>query len=445
MKVPYRKIYQWQDPEIIAQELMREWGEEGFIWLDGDNSQLGRYVTLAMDPIEQICCRGLPKDKNSSNPFQALRNLNFGHWTGWLTYEAAAWIEPQNPWKDNAMAILWLASHDPIFKFDLLTQELWIEGFNKKRFKKVNCWFQRLSLSNKNKCDRALKSSFCNPKIPLDSWQWHTHKDDYAKNVSVKKEWIQKGDLFQANLTTGCTTHLPKNYCALDLFCKLRKSSPAPFSGVVIGGNSAKGEAIISASPERFLKVLTNGEIETRPIKGTRPRNQELRKDADMAIDLVSSTKDRAENIMIVDLLRNDLGRVCQPGSISVPQLVGLETYPQVHHLTSVIKGNLESKKTWVDLLESCWPGGSITGAPKLRACKRLDALETTPRGPYCGSLIKIDWNGDFDSNIVIRSLIMKDKMLSANAGCGIVADSNPDLEAEEMHWKLLPMLNALT
>jgi len=184
--------------------------------------------------------------------------------------------------------------------------------------------------------------------------------------------------------------------------------------------------------------------VETRPIKGTRPRHSDGSRDADLAADLVSSPKDRAENVMIVDLLRNDLGRVCQPGSIHVPQLVGLESYANVHHLTSVVTGQLRPSCTWVDLLRACWPGGSITGAPKLRACQRLAELEPVPRGPYCGSLLRRDWDGSFDSSILIRTLLLKDRALRLQAGCGIVADSDPQAEAEELGWKLHPLQEAL-
>ena len=163
-----------------------------------------------------------------------------------------------------------------------------------------------------------------------------------------------------------------------------------------------------------------------------------------MAAELVSSPKDRAENIMIVDLLRNDLGRVCKLGSITVPQLVGLETYPKVHHLTSVVKGYLQEGKTWIDLLEACWPGGSITGAPKLRACQRLYELEPIARGPYCGSIIHLNWDGTFDSSILIRTLLLGGEKLRVNGGCGIVADSDPYNEVKELNWKLMPLLKAL-
>jgi para-aminobenzoate synthetase component 1 len=147
---------------------------------------------------------------------------------------------------------------------------------------------------------------------------------------------------------------------------------------------------------------------------------------------------------MIVDLLRNDLGRVCVPGSIAVPQLVGLESYPQVHHLTSVVTGQLRPDCTWVDLLRACWPGGSISGAPKLRACQRLAELEPVARGPYCGSLLRRDWDGSLDSSILIRSLLLNGQRLRCHGGCGIVADSDPEAEAEELGWKLHPLLEAL-
>ena len=433
---PYKKLCTWQQPELIAQELINTWGEDGLIWLDGDNTSLGGWMTIAVDPIEHICCRGLPNNPSSSNPFEILRQLSPGHWTGWLSYEAGAWLEPYNPWKDDEMATLWIGSHDPIIKFDLYKQQVWVEGINQKRFHKFSKWLD--SLSQKRITQKRPT------RIPFNSWQWHTSNIDYAENVKQIKNWILEGDIFQANLATCCSTKLPKESSALSVYNQLRNSCQAPFSGLVIGNGQARNEAVISASPERFLKVLENGAIETRPIKGTRPRNLDPKKDADMAIDLISSTKDRAENIMVVDLLRNDLGKVCKPGSIKVSQLVGLESYRQVHHLTSVINGCLNEEKTWVDLLEACWPGGSITGAPKLRACQRLYELENISRGPYCGSIINLDWNGTFDSNILIRSLMLHNSKLKAYAGCGIVADSDPNDEAQEMNWKLLPLLKAL-
>ncbi|MFN9635773.1 MAG: anthranilate synthase component I family protein, partial [Synechococcaceae cyanobacterium] len=215
---------------------------------------------------------------------------------------------------------------------------------------------------------------------------------------------------------------------------------PAPFAGLAIAG----AEAVLSASPERFLEVAADGRVETRPIKGTRPRHADPRADAEAAAALVCDPKDRAENVMIVDLLRNDLGRVCRPGSITVLQLVGLESYAQVHHLTSVVTGELAAGRGVVDLLRACWPGGSITGAPKLRACQRLAGLEPVPRGPYCGSLFHLRADGSFDSSILIRTVMVRGTRLRLHAGGGIVADSDPLGEAQEMGWKIQPLLRAL-
>ena len=281
-------------------------------------------------------------------------------------------------------------------------------------------------------------------EVDPNSWEWLTSRDHFGESVRVIQKLISEGDIFQANLTASCRTILANSITPIDLFEKLRYKLPAPFAGLIIGDRNAAGEAIISASPDRFIKVTSCGNIETRPIKGTRPRHRSPAQDAKNAADLICSTKDRAENIMIVDLLRNDLGRVCKPGSINVPQIVGLESYSEVHHLTSVIEGSLPSENTWVDLLKACWPGGSISGTPKLRACKRLDELEPIARGPYCGSILRRDWDGSLDSNIIIRSLMLDKKTLRAHAGCGIVADSDPIEEIKELEWKLLPILRAI-
>jgi len=310
-----------------------------------------------------------------------------------------------------------------------------MENFLKDHF------HQQLAISDNDETNKAEQKY----SIPLESWEWKLTSQEYSERVEEIKKWIANGDIFQANLTTSCQTLLPESMSPIDVYSKLKKCSPAPFSGVIIGDQIAKGEAIISTSPERFLKALPSGEVETRPIKGTRPRDKDPAKDADWAAELICSPKDHAENVMIVDLLRNDLGRVCKPGSINVPHLLVLESYSQVHHLTSVVKGKLNTNKTWVDLLEACWPGGSVTGAPKLRACKRLYELEPTARGPYCGSILNINWDGVLDSNILIRSLMIKESSITAHAGCGIVADSDSKKEAEEMNWKLMPLLNALT
>ena len=427
---PQRMELPWREPLSVARRLAQRDGEAGLIWLDGDGSDLGRWVTLASDPQEVICCRGLPGEADANDPFAALDRLGPGHWTGWLSYEAAAWCEPTNPWSSDAMASLWLARHDPLLRFDLQRRQLWIEGSDVSSMQSLA-----------EHLDRDPPPGRPAPTIPTNAWTHHTDRQAFADGVRRIQRLIAAGDLFQANLTACSSTAWPANGSALELFHKVRQHCPAPFAGLVITDGD---EALLSASPERFLQVSPSGQVETRPIKGTRPRHGDPERDADLAAELVCSDKDRAENVMIVDLLRNDLGRVCEPGSIRVPQLLALESYASVHHLTSVVEGQLQEGLGWVDLLRACWPGGSISGAPKLRACQRLHELEPTSRGPYCGSLIRIDWDGRFDSNILIRSLMRQGTTLRVHAGCGIVADSDPNGEAEELMWKLQPLLEAL-
>ena len=448
---PERLERPWRPPAQLARALVERWGAEGLIWLDGDGTSLGRWATLAADPLEQKCRRGLPGKQGSSDPFRALEELGPGHWTGWLSYEAAAWAEPARHRKHDTMASLWIARHDPVLRCDLVARRLWIVGSDPQRLQAMADWLDSLDPApgDPDSAGPPCQQPQHTLAIPHAAWHWHTDAARFAAGVTRIREWIASGDLFQANLTACCSALLPPGVpsgaaAALPLFERLRQHCPAPFAGLVVAGDQARGEAVISASPERFLQVNSAGHVETRPIKGTRPRHRDPERDADLAAELVCSSKDRAENVMIVDLLRNDLGRSCRPGSIHVPQLVGLESYANVHHLTSVVTGELRPDCSWVDLLRACWPGGSISGAPKLRACQRLAELEPVPRGPYCGSLLRRDWDGSLDSSILIRTLLLKDRELRLQAGCGIVADSDPEAEAEELGWKLHPLLEAL-
>ncbi|MBX9714946.1 MAG: anthranilate synthase component I family protein, partial [Pseudomonadaceae bacterium] len=189
---------------------------------------------------------------------------------------------------------------------------------------------------------------------------------------------------------------------------------------------------------------LHQGAVETRPIKGTRPRHSEPGADAAMADELLASAKDRAENLMIVDLLRNDLGRSCRTGSVRVPELFALESYPNVHHLVSSVTGELAADKDALDLIAGSFPGGSITGAPKIRAMQIIDELEPSRRGLYCGSLLYLDVRGEMDSSIAIRSLLVKDGQISCWGGGGIVADSQWQAEYQESITKVKVLLDTL-
>jgi para-aminobenzoate synthetase component 1 len=214
---------------------------------------------------------------------------------------------------------------------------------------------------------------------------------------------------------------------ALALTEALDLHSPAPYAAFV----GAPDHALASASPERFLE-LRGRRVETRPIKGTRPRGADAAEDARLRAELSESPKDRAENVMIVDVLRNDLGRVCETGSVEADELCALETFPQVFHLTSTITGLLRADRDAFDLLHACFPGGSITGAPKIRAMEIIESLEPVRRHVYTGSIGYIDWDGDADWNIAIRTALVTPGAVHFSAGGGITADSDAEAEYRE-------------
>ncbi len=439
-----REPLPWLEPRSLARVLAVRFGQDGLVLLDGDSSPLGRRGVLGVDPVARVSCRGLPDTPGAGDPFAVLADLGRqgGPWLGWLAYEAGAWVEPAEHWQVSDMATLWAARHDPLIHFDRGEQRLWLEGNDPGRLTAM----VRL-LADPATAAAVAAEAAASEELPADGaavarddWHWHTSPEDYAGQVRILREWIASGDLFQANLTACCESLRPQRPDPLTLYRRLVRHGPAPFAGLAIAGE----EAVISASPERFLRLHPDGRVETRPIKGTRPRHRDPDADAASAAALICDPKDRAENVMIVDLLRNDLGRVCLPGSVHVPQLLGLESYAHVHHLTSVVMGQLAEGCGLVDLLRACWPGGSITGAPKVRACRRLNQLEPVPRGPYCGSLFHLGADGGFDSSILIRTLLQKGRRLRLHAGGGIVADSDPAGEAREMGWKIEPLLEAL-
>ena len=436
---PLRRALPWHEPWTLALALAERLGSDGLVLLEGDGSPLGQRAVLGVAPQERRDCRGLPGQSGARDPFAELDALVAepagGAWLGWLAYEAAAWTEPAPHWRASDMASLWCARFDPLLHVDRAGRHCWLEGHDRRRLEALASLVEGLPAGA-----TPPPSDPPWPSLPLDAWHWHTTPERYAEGVRRLREWIAAGDLFQANLTACCEALLEEVPDPLALYGRLRRHCPAPFAGLAIAGE----EAVLSASPERFLRLEPDGRIETRPIKGTRPRHADPIADADAAAALICDPKDRAENVMIVDLLRNDLGRVCTPGSIDVPQLVGLESYAQVHHLTSVVTGQLAPHRSVVDLLRASWPGGSISGAPKLRACQRLDALEPVPRGPYCGSLFHLAADGSFDSSILIRTVMVQGRRLRLHAGGGIVADSDPEGEAVEMGWKIQPLLEAL-
>lgn len=261
---------------------------------------------------------------------------------------------------------------------------------------------------------------------------------DYRSAFMRIQAYIQSGDCYQVNFAQRFQADCQGDPWAA--YCALRKACPTPFSGyMTLPDNST----VLSLSPERFVRV-SDRQVETRPIKGTRPRSKDTVQDAAYATELLSSPKDRAENLMIVDLLRNDLGRSCKTGSVRVPELFSLESYPNVHHLVSSVTGELAADKDSLDLIAGSFPGGSITGAPKIRAMQIIDELEPTRRALYCGSLMYLDVRGEMDSSIAIRSLLVKDGRVSCWGGGGIVADSECEAEYQESITKVRVLLDTL-
>jgi len=261
--------------------------------------------------------------------------------------------------------------------------------------------------------------------------------EQYADAFHRIKYYIGEGDCYQVNLAQRFDTRVEGSLW--QAYRILRECNPAPFAAYM---NTPYCQ-VLSCSPERFLQV-NDGVVETRPIKGTRPRSPRPDEDQRLAQELKHSEKDRAENVMIVDLLRNDLGKVCAPGTVRVPELFQIESFATVHHLVSTVTGELAADSDSLSLLRACFPGGSITGAPKLRTMEIIEELEPHRRGVYCGSIGYVGFDGDMDTNIAIRTLVYSNGSLRFWAGGGIVADSKLESEYQETFDKVAVMLKLL-
>lgn len=272
---------------------------------------------------------------------------------------------------------------------------------------------------------------------PLPAFESSLPRPAYEAAVARALEHIRAGDVYQLNLAQRLS--LPWAGCAWDMYRAIAVHSPAPFSGYFASDDFA----LCSMSPELFLKMSGN-HVLTRPIKGTRPRSADADVDARLSYELQSSTKERAELVMITDLLRNDLGRICEYGGVRVTELMKLERYSHVQHLVSTVEGRLQPGLTHADALASCFPGGSITGAPKIRAMQIIDELEPVSRGPYTGSLGYLGFNRESQFNILIRTALCTGGRVHYHAGAGIVADSSPAAEYDETMAKAGGFFEAL-
>jgi para-aminobenzoate synthetase component 1 len=272
--------------------------------------------------------------------------------------------------------------------------------------------------------------------VPTSLKGGFTHQE-YVTAVEKARQYIIDGDIFEVNLSQRFEAKL--SITPYELYKRLRQINPAPFA-CYLGFDEV---SVVSASPERFLRIRGDW-VETRPIKGTRPRGKTPEEDEALAKELLGSAKDRAENIMIVDLERNDLGRVCRFGTVKVTELAILEVFPTVFHLTSTVVGRLREGKNGIDLLKASFPGGSITGAPKVRAMEIIDELEPTRRSVYTGNIGYLSFNGDIDLSIVIRTFLAKGRKAYFQVGGAVVYDSDPEVEYQETLDKARALVNAI-
>jgi para-aminobenzoate synthetase component 1 len=443
----------WRDPvDAFAAIRHRAWP----VLLDSAlaDGTRGRWSLIAAEPFQRIeVAAGAGED-----PFAALADLIARHRIdpddglpplgpgaiGWLGYEAGRFADrmpaPLPEGLDLPDAAFGL--YDCVAVFDAVERQAFVLSAGWPETEPAAR--RRRAAARAEDLATAIAAAPALPPpdpAPRGVWRAEMPAEGYRGGVRRIRDWIAAGDIYQANLTQRFLADLPDGLDPFTLHRRLRALSPAPFAAFLDFG---AGRWIASASPERFLSVDPAGRVETRPIKGTRPRGTDPATDAALAAELQASEKDRAENLMIVDLLRNDLSRVCAVGSVRVPVLCGLESFPRVHHLVSVVEGRLAPGRGAIDLLRACFPGGSITGAPKIRAMEIIRTLEPARRGPYCGSIVHLGFDGSMDSSIVIRTLCGAGGLVAAQAGGGIVYDSDPDAEYDEAMVKVRPLLQAL-
>lgn len=409
------------------------------------HEHLGRYSFLACDPAQTLVVENgvgfLDGEPQSIAPFALLQRLVGerprahvadlppfqGGWAGYISYDYGRHLEPKARIPAFAPACPDMVFHrfDTVIATDHLQERAWIISATAAEADAIEARLKQ---------KQGPLGPFAVPGLGPD-----ITRDRHEDNVRRTVEYILAGDIFQANITQGFTAVEPAGFDPLALYGRLRDRNPATFAALL----DYEGLKIISSSPERLVRF--NGiTAEARPIKGTRRRDADPMRDQGLMIELQASRKDRAENVMIVDLLRNDLSRVSKPGTVHVPVLCGLESYANVHHLVSVVQGDLRDDMTVADLLAAVFPGGSITGAPKIRSMEVIAELEERPRGVYCGSIGYIGFNGHCDFNIAIRTVQVSGGVVRVQGGGGITARSQAPAEYDESLTKIARLREAM-
>lgn len=432
------------------------------VFLDSSlhHERLGRYSYVTADPLLVLQSKNGRVEVNGDadpctpkgDPFECLRRLVHrleteavpglppfqGGAVGYFGYDLAHHIEllPRTAVDDVGVPDMVVGIYDWVLAHDHASARTWLvaspypHGDYERARRRMEGVESRLARLER---EPASRHEECLARPPASTFD----RKGYVDAIVRAKEYIAAGDIYQVNLSQRFQVPLPIS--PWKLYCRLREVSPVPYSAYLQPGDLA----IASASPELFLRK-EGPRVETRPIKGTRPRGKTHEEDHRLAEELLASEKDRAENVMIVDLLRNDLGKVCRVGTVRVSELYSLESYSTVHHLVSSVEGVLDGRHDAVSLLRACFPGGSVTGCPKIRAMEIIDELEPTQRGVYCGSIGFLGFNGNLDTSIVIRTIVAKDGQAYFQVGGAIVADSDPEAEYQETLDKARAMILAL-
>ena len=408
------------------------------------SEHLGRYSFLACNPAQTLkVTQGgtfLDGVKQDATPLELIGRMVAEHrqphvpglppfqggLAGYIAYEFGRSLEPHAkiPDFDPLCPDLILHRYDTVAAFDHMQERAWIISTDPQKAER----FEALL----NAAPKPLGSH------AISGWQSNFTKAEYEAAIARTVEYILAGDIFQANITQMFEAAIPQDFDPLAFYRVLRLKNPATFAAYMDYGDVQ----IASSSPERLLRH-DGTSVEARPIKGTRRRDADPSRDATLIAELTSSRKDRAENVMIVDLLRNDLSRVSKPGTVKVPVLCGLETYANVHHLVSVITSELRDGLGLGEVIGATFPGGSITGAPKIRAMEIIAEIERRARGVYCGAIGYIGFNGRSDFNIAIRTAQFSGGVARVQGGGGITARSNPTAEYEESLIKIRRLMEA--